>query len=472
MIPMTLEAVAAAVGGRLTAGTDPKAVVTGGVVTDTRRLHAGDLFVAIVGERIDAHDLVGEAVQAGAVAALVTREVAGPAVLVDAVEPALSRLARAVTDALDELVVVGVTGSAGKTSTKDLLADVLLPLGEVVAPEGSFNNEIGLPVTALRCTPATRVLVAEMGARGVGHIAALCASTPPDVGLVLNVGSAHLGEFGSQAAIAQAKGELVEALRPGGTAVLNADDPLVAGMAGRAADGVRVWRFGESDAADVRALDVTVDDAGRAAFRLVLGAGALPEDTARVQLQLLGAHQVSNALAAAAVGVLLGVPLSVVAERLSQARPRSRWRMEVTERGDGVTVVNDAYNANPESMRAALKTLADLGRGRRTWAVLGEMLELGPASAEEHDAVGRLAVRLDVNRLVAVGEGARPMQLGAAHEGSWGDEATWVPDVAAAVALLLAEVAPGDVVLVKASRSIGLERVADALLDPGAAAWR
>lgn len=286
--------------------------------------------------------------------------------------------------------------------------------------------------------------------------------------VVLNVGSAHVGVFGSREVIAATKGEIVEALSTDGVAVLNADDPLVAAMAARTP--ARVVRFGESPAADVRAEDVRLDAAARARFRLVA-----PQGAADVALALHGEHHVSNALAAAAVALGLGLGVDAVAEALSGAGASSRWRMEVTERPDGVTVVNDAYNANPESVKAALKALAAMGRAdgvpRRTWAVLGEMLELGEDSVREHDLLGRLAVRLDISRLVAVGAGARPYHQGATHEGSWGDESAWVPDADAAFALLAGELAPGDVVLVKASRSIGLDRLAARLLDaapPGA----
>ena len=457
MIPLSLAEVAAATGGTLTAAADPAAQVTGGVVTDSRAVGPGDLFVALAGERVDGADFAPQALSAGAVAVLGGRDLGLPGVVVDDPAQALGRLARAVVDRLGP-TVVAVTGSSGKTTTKDLLADVLSRLGPVVAPQGSYNNEIGLPVTALRCEPGTRVLVSEMGARGTGHIAYLCTITPPQVSIALNVGSAHLGEFGSREAIATAKGEIVEALAPSGLAVLNADDPLVSAMAARTR--ARVTTFGESAGADVRADDVVLDAAGRASYTLRDATGA-----SRVSLRLVGEHQVSNTLAVAAVARYLGMSLDEVAAALSEAAPSSRWRMEVTERPDGVTVVNDAYNANPESMRAGLKALVSIAGPRRSWAVLGEMRELGETALAEHDAIGRLAVRLDVDRLVAVGEGARAIHLGAAHEGSWGRESVWVPDVAAAVALLTAEVEPGDVVLVKGSRLVGLEAVAHALLE-------
>ncbi|HYJ75087.1 MAG TPA: UDP-N-acetylmuramoyl-tripeptide--D-alanyl-D-alanine ligase [Kineosporiaceae bacterium] len=467
MIAVSLAEVAAATGGRLAGGAAPQAVVTGPVVADSRQAAPGALFVALSGERTDGHHHAASAVEAGAVAVLAGRELDVPCVVVDDQLAALAALARHVVDALPELTVVGVTGSSGKTSTKDLLAVLLGDLGPTVAPQGSFNNEIGLPLTALRCDTSTRYLVAEMGARMPGNIAYLTRVTPPDVAVVLNVGAAHAGVFGSREETARTKGELPEALAADGVAVLNADDPLVAAMAART-EG-RVVRFGFSPEADVRAEDVRLDAWSRPSFLLRSPAGDAP-----VTLPLHGEHHVANALAAAAVALERGMPPQRVAELLASARPASRWRMEVTTRADGVTVVNDAYNANPDSVRAALKALAAMGRPddgprRRTWAVLGEMLELGDTALAEHDAIGRLAVRLDVSRLVAVGEGARAVHAGASHEGSWGEESAWVPDADAALALLRAELRPGDVVLVKASRSIGLDAVATALLQDASA---
>ena len=299
----------------------------------------------------------------------------------------------------------------------------------------------------------------EVSARGIGHIAHLTRVAPPDIGVVLNVGSAHLGEFGDRAAIAQAKGELVEALTADGVAVLNADDPLVEGMAARTV--APVLRFGQDPRVDVRAEQPAMDDRGRACFTLVTGSGR-----AEVALQLVGGHHVSNALAAASVALQCGMPLPDVAAALSAAGPRSRWRMEVTDRPDGVTVINDAYNANPESMRAGLDALvAVAGRHRRSFAVLGGMAELGDDSEQEHRSVGQAVARLGIARLIAVGEAARPLADGADLEGSWAGRSGWVPDADAALELIRRELAPGDVVLVKASRSVGLEVLADALTD-------
>jgi UDP-N-acetylmuramoyl-tripeptide--D-alanyl-D-alanine ligase len=378
----------------------------------------------------------------------------------------LGRLARAVLNRLPHTTVIGLTGSSGKTSTKDMLGQVLAAHGTTIAPKGSYNNEIGLPLTVLRADEDTRYLVLEMGSRGIGHLKYLCEIAPPSVGLVLNIGTAHVGEFGSKEQTALAKGELVEALPSDGLAVLNADDPLVAPMWQRTA--ARVVTFGESEGADIRASGIELGPDGRASFLLHAEESGTPMPIA---LRMVGEHQVANALAVAAVAQGLGMPLDAVARELSAAVPLSAGRMAVSERSDGVVVIDDAYNANPESVRAALKALAVLARARpgaRAWAVLGPMLELGERSGEEHDAIGRLAVRLRVDRLVAVGEGAARIHAGAGLEGSWGEESVMVADPDAALALVSARLRPGDVVLVKASNAVGLGRVARALLDEGA----
>ncbi|QFZ76857.1 UDP-N-acetylmuramoyl-tripeptide--D-alanyl-D-alanine ligase [Streptomyces fagopyri] len=461
MIALSLAEIAAVVGGQTHDIPDPAPQVTGPVVRDSREVEPGSLFVAFAGERVDGHDFARAVVDAGAAAVLASRPVGVPAIVVDDVQKALGALARHVVERLG-VTLVALTGSAGKTSTKDLIAQVLRSKAPTVFTPGSLNNEIGLPLTALTATEETKYLVLEMGARGIGHIRYLTDLTPPKIGLVLNVGTAHIGEFGGREQIAQAKGELVESLPEDGTAVLNADDPLVRAMASRTK--ARVVLFGESGEADVRAENVRLTDLGQPAFRL-----HTPSGCGDVTMRLYGEHHVSNALAAAAVAHELGMSADEIARALSEAGSLSRWRMEVTERPDGVTVVNDAYNANPESMRAALRALVAMGRGRRTWAVLGQMAELGDEALAEHDAIGRLAVRLNVSKLVAVGgREASWLQLGAYNEGSWGEESVHVSDAQAAVDLLRSELRPGDVVLVKASRSVGLERVAQALLDGGA----
>ncbi len=464
MIPMTVAEVAAAVDGRVV-GADPESAVAG-VAADSRAVARGSLFVAIKGERVDGHDFAVAAVSDGAVAVLTDRELSDsagdpvPCIVVDDPVLALGRLAAWVRRRLT-CRVVAITGSSGKTSTKDLTAAVLGSAGRTVSAVGSFNTEVGVPLTILSADADTEYLVLEMGMRGEGHISYLVGLADPDVGVLINVGSAHLGMLGSREAIVKAKGEIVRDLRPDAVAVLNGDDPLIRELAGGCA--ARAVLVGESADCDARATDVSLDAVARASFTLTW---APTGETGRVSLRVAGEHQVANATAAAGAALALGVPFPLVQTALSEAAPASRWRMEVVETDSGLTVVNDAYNANPESMRAALKALAVIGQGRRTWAVLGEMRELGESALEEHDAIGRLVVRLDISRLVCVGDATRVMYLAAANEGSWGNESMHVADVDAAIALLLGEVQPGDVVLVKASRSIGLERVADALVAP------
>ncbi|MGI9124691.1 MAG: UDP-N-acetylmuramoyl-tripeptide--D-alanyl-D-alanine ligase, partial [Mycobacterium sp.] len=379
-----------------------------------------------------------------------------------AVLAALARLAAAVAAELAAggTRIVGLTGSSGKTSTKDLIAAVLRPLGEVVAPPGSFNNELGHPWTVLRATKDTDFLVLELSARHPGNIASLARIATPSIGVVLNVGTAHLGEFGSREVIAQTKSELVQALPESGVAILNADDPVVAAMASKT--HARVVTVGRGPSAQLRAEDVTLDELARPRFTLVTGAGRIP-----VSLAVHGEHQVGNALSAAAVALECGATLEQIATALAAAEPASRHRMEVATTPGGVTVINDAYNANPDSMRAGLQALAVMARSRgaRSWAVLGEMGELGEESITEHDRIGRLAVRLDISRLVVVGTGRSmsAMHQGAVMEGSWGSESVMVPDAASALELLRAELEPGDVVLVKASNAAGLSALAEEL---------
>ncbi len=495
MIDLSLARIADIVGGRLSDVSREDAErlhVTGTVEFDSRAVGPGGLFLALPGARSDGHDFAAAAVAAGAGAVLAARPVGVPAVVVPsvatvadpgagvlehdgdgsgaAVLAALAKLAAAVAAELvaGGMVIVGVTGSSGKTSTKDLLAAVLDPLGEVVAPPGSFNNELGHPWTVLRATVDTDYLILEMSARHPGNIAALAAIAPPSIGVVLNVGTAHLGEFGSREAIAATKSELPQAVPSSGVVVLNGDDAAVAAMADvTAARVVRVSRTPGADWADAWADDVTLDDLARPRFTLHTRTAEVP-----VRLAVHGDHQVSNALCAAAVALECGASPEMVATALATAGPVSQRRMQVSTRPDGVTVVNDAYNANPDSMRAGLKALAWMaGRGagdaerRRSWAVLGEMAELGDDAIGEHDSIGRLAVRLDVSRLVVVGTGRSmsAMHHGAVMEGSWGSESTMVADADAALELLRAELAPGDVVLVKASNSAGLGPLADAL---------
>ena len=456
MIPLSVAQVSEIVGGTADLIADPGAVVTGPVVIDSRQARPGSLFAALPGPRADGHDFAASAGAAGATTVLATRPVGVPALIVPDVLAALAALARAVVDRLPGLTIAAITGSAGKTTTKDLAAQLIESLGPTVSPKNSYNNEQGHPLTVLRVTDQTRYLVAEMSARGPGHIAELCRISPPRLGVVLCVGHAHAGVFGSIDDVARAKAELPEALPADGVAVLSADDARVAAMAGRTA--ARVVTFGRAPGADYRAVAVAVDEAGRPGFTLVTGAGSAP-----VQLRLHGEHNVANALAAAALASQLGMDVADVAAGLSAATARSRWRMEVTRRPDGVTVVNDAYNANPEAVSAALSAVAAMAAGGRAFAVLGYMTELGAQAEELHEEAGRQAARAGLAGLVVVGDPSAPILTGAKGEPSWRGELLQVPDAEAAVAAVGRLVRPGDVVLVKASRAANLQRVALAL---------
>ena len=455
MIPLTTKTVADMAGGRLEGAGD---VMLTGAAIDSRSAGAGDLFVALTGDQTDGHAFAGDAVSRGAAAVMARTgaDVAAtvPTIRVDDTIAGLQALAAAVRERLDARFVA-ITGSSGKTITKEFAAAVARSRFETIASAASFNNEIGVPLTILQAAEDTEVVVSEVGARGIGHIASLMPMLRPDIGVVLNVGPAHIGMFGSLENVAIAKGEIVEGLDAAGVAVLNADDPAVAAMAERTR--ARTVTFGTSAAAEVRAENARLSDAGSASFTLVAGDGR-----ADVTLRIPGEHLLSDALAAAAIGTVLGIPAGDAARALSDAAG-PLWRMQVLDAVEGWRVVNDAYNANPASMAAALKTLAVLGRGRRTWAVLGYMAELGETAPVEHDRIGRLAVRLGVGRLVVVGEDARPMFEAARLEGMTPEEATLVADADTAIALLRSSLSPGDVVLVKASRVVGLERVAAAI---------
>ncbi|GAA0567033.1 UDP-N-acetylmuramoyl-tripeptide--D-alanyl-D-alanine ligase [Paractinoplanes ferrugineus] len=441
---MTLDEIAGITGGRLVNAT-LSVVVSGPVEYDSRRIGPGGLFVAFEGENVDGHEFAGRAVAAGAAAVLSTRDTGEPGVVVEDPLAALAALAREVVARLDGLTVVGLTGSSGKTTTKDYIGQLLAGLGPTIAPAGSLNNELGFPYTVLQATEQTRFLVLEMGARGVGHIRYLCEIARPDVGVVLNVGAAHIGEFGSVEGTARAKGELVEALTPAGTAVLNADDPLVAAMASRTT--AQLWTTGESDRATVRATDVVVDAGGRAAYTIRFDGSA-----AEVRLKVAGRHQVANTLAAAAVALSLGRELDDVAGALGEVGIASARRMDVFTRPDGVTVIDDSYNANPSSTAAALHALAAMAAPGRRIAVLGYMAELGDHEVSGHVEVGRLAAELGVDRLVAVADNARPILDGASEIEGWTGAAILAEDQATALGLVTGDLRAGDVVLVKGSR--------------------
>lgn len=476
MIDFTAAEIAQITGGELAANPH---LTPASVVTDSREAGPGSLYVAKAGEQADGHDFIASAFAAGAVLTLAERLVTDesglpyPSVIVPDAVLAMGALAAAAVDRIrqartqrgDAFSVVGITGSAGKTTTKDLLAGILSAQGPTVAPQGSYNGEVGVPLTVFQATTDTRYLVIEMGATGIGHIEYLCGMVRPEIGVVLCVGTAHAGEFGGVENIAIAKGELAEAIPADGTVILNLDDSRVAAMRDRAVAPVLGFSADGSADAGVRAENLILDDAGQPVFD-----AHFPDGSAHhIASQLIGLHHVNNLLAAAAAAYALGVQPEDIAASLGAQKASSRWRMERTERPDGVTVINDAYNANPESMRAALKTLAQLGRERRTWAVLGAMLELGEDSIREHTAVGTQVVRLNIDQLLVVGQEARALYISAINEGSWGSEALFAADLDEAEAILAEQLLPGDLVLFKSSNGVGLRHLGDRIALRGQA---
>lgn len=473
MIELSLTDLLDITGGKATATAAPDTVITS-VTTDSREVVPGALFVAKPGEFSDGHAFIDRARAAGAVLALAERVTYDedrrehPAVIVDDAVEAMGKIAARIVAHLKEkndAKVVGITGSAGKTTTKDLLAGILSQVAPTVSPIGSYNGEVGVPLTVFNATEETKYLVIEMGATGIGHLTYLTDMVHPQVGVVLCVGTAHAGEFGGVENIEKAKGELVEALDADGIAILNAEDPRVARMDSRSGGAVRFFGTGSSkpENAGVWATDVAVNKHGQPELTLQFPGGF----SKRITSGLLGRHHVTNILAAANAALALDVAPELICAGLEGRAAGSRWRMERIERPDGVSIINDAYNANPESMRAALVTLAELGLGvdgapgRRTWAVLGEMLELGDDSIHQHDLLGRMAVRMNIKKLVVVGRGAKPAYNSAVLEGSWGDEAFYVEDVDEARALLQEQLQPGDIALFKSSNGAGLRFLGD-----------
>ena len=466
MIALTLADIASATGGEvLSDSTDAALTVSGPVDTDSRNIIEGGIFVARPGEHADGHDFVGDAVRGGAHLAIVERRVdaAIPQIVVPDATAALADLARDVVGrvrAHGRLRIVGITGSNGKTTTKNMLRAILEPEGETVAPVASFNNAVGAPLTMLRVTDDTKFLICEFGADAGGQIAHLAGLVTPDVGVVLMVGLSHAGGFGGIDQTALAKRELVEQLRPGGVAVLNVDDARVAAMADAAGDlGIEVRWFGDSDRAHVRALDVSVSASGTDVVLDVDG------DRIPMHLQVLGAHHVKNAQAALGAALALGVDARDAVRRLEAVEMAERWRMQVMG-SERVTIINDAYNASPDAMQAALRTLAQItGPDERMVAVLGAMSELGERDVEEHGRIGLLAVRLRIPRIVVVGAEARPLFLSAVAEGSWNDEAVFFETADEAYDYLAGELRDGDRVLVKSSNAAGLRHLGDRLGD-------
>lgn len=461
MIELSLSEIARAVEGRLL-GND--ALVTGSVETDSRLVSDGALFIAKPGEVTDGHNFVSGSIEAGAVGAIVERDlkIASPQILVSDSVVALGKLAKYVIAKLHQagkLKVIGVTGSNGKTSTKNMLRAVLENFGNTIAPIESYNNEVGAPISMLKANYETEYLVAELGAGGPGSIRYLAEMCNPDVGVVLKVGLAHVGEFGGIQATFEIKSELVKALGANAEVILNCDDAMVSAMADLT-EARKTW-FGTNPEANVRALNSQVTLSGTE-FELSLNG----KSSGKISLKILGEHQVMNALATLAVVQVLDLDMAKACQAIEAMNLAERWRMQLLHGPNGSLVINDAYNASPDSMRAALQTLATLGRqGHRTIAVLGEMAELGSESVTQHDEIGRLVVRLNIDQLFVVGQGAKLIHLGAMQEGSWDGESKFVESIDEALEQVRGLLGSGDIVLVKSSKSADLRFLGDALAE-------
>jgi UDP-N-acetylmuramoyl-tripeptide--D-alanyl-D-alanine ligase len=462
MISVSAKQLADILGAELKGNSE--VIATGSVETDSRQVSARSIFFAKPGEHADGHDFVADAKARGAVVAVVEHLVdveIAQVVVANAVE-ALGTLASWLIGELKstgKLKVVGITGSNGKTTTKNMLRAILSKVGNTIAPIESFNNRVGAPISILRADLTTDFLVVEMGAEGLGTIAYLAKMAQPDVAVILKVGMAHAGEFGGLEVTARIKGELAEAVGENSQVVLNADDAMVAAMKDRTKASVH-W-FGTSSDSHFWASEISLSKIGTS-FVLNWPDG----QKTPVQLSILGEHHVMNALAAATVSTLLGASKPQIVEALEAMDLAERWRMQRLVRPDGVTIINDSYNASPDSMKAALQTLAQLGRmGSRTVAVLGEMAELGEYSRHEHDSIGRLVVRLNIDQLVVVGDGAKLIHMGASQEGSWDGESQFFPSIDEALEYLRGILTDGDTVLVKSSKSANLRFLGDDLME-------
>ena len=462
MIEIKLSQLAEIVGGTLIG--DGNIAITGSIETDSRLIEAGSVFFAKPGDQTDGHNFVTNALERGSIAAVVEHEVSAninQIVVSNSVE-ALGQLAAWLVKELKKsgkLRVVGITGSNGKTTTKNMLREILSKVGNTIAPIESYNNRVGAPISILRSDRNTEFLVVEMGAEGVGSIDYLAKMADPDVALVLKVGLAHVGKFGGIETTAQIKGELARALRQDAKLILNADDDLVRQM--QKQSKAHAHFFGTSSDSNYLATDIKLVSDGTS-YTMNWPDG----ETETIKLNILGDVHVMNALAASAAAELLGATRIQIREGLESIQLAERWRMERVVRQDGVTVINDAYNASPDSMKAALQTLAQLGRlGSRTIAVLGHMAELGEFSKSEHDALGRLVVRLNIDQLIVVGEDAKLVHMGASQEGSWDGESLFFASIDEALVHLRGILSQGDTVLVKSSKSANLRFLGDRLLE-------
>ena len=460
MIRLRASEIAQAVAGRLVGGD---VEVTGSVETDSRLVSTGSIFVAKPGEQTDGHLFVPNAIASGAVLAIVERELdadVAQIVVSDSVLAlgALAKFVLATIRESNELRVIGITGSNGKTSTKNMLREILSNAAKTIAPIESYNNEVGAPISMLKADFDTKFLVVELGAGGKGSVAYLTEICKPDIGVILKVGLAHVGEFGGIELTYAIKSELAAGLSADAVLVLNADDGLVANMAELTVAKL-AW-FGTTDEAEVWASQIEVTLAGTK-FHLHFGS-----EVREVTLNILGEHQVMNALAAIRVADILGIDRSAMIAALEKMPLAERWRMQLLPGPNKSFVINDAYNASPDSTKAALQTLATLGRqGHRTIAVLGEMAELGAESAEQHDAIGRLAVRLNIDHVVVVGDRAKLIHMGASQEGSWDGESQYFDSIDTALQHVRGLLGSGDIVLVKSSKSAELRHLGDALAE-------
>ena len=465
MIPLTLEEISVAINAA-SLNLDSNLKVTGKVVIDSRKVSQGDLFVAINGENVDGHDFCHEAIKKGAIAVISSKELVGiPTLLVkegnaaskNVDQPtviALGKLASYLLMKLPNIFKIAVTGSSGKTTTKDLLFDLGNLIGPTVAPVGSYNNEIGMPQTILECDEKTKVLILEMGAREVGNIKKLCQIAKPDTSILLNIGSAHIEIFGSRELILKTKSEIIECLNAEDVAVLNHEDETFSKQKTKA----KVVSFGLSGA-DVSAKNVVLNDKAQASYEL-----EFEGKVSQVNLKIVGAHQISNSLAAAAVFLKKGLDIDLVAKTLSNSVAKSKWRMQVEVNRKNITVINDSYNANPESMKAAIRTLKQVGADKKTFIIVGEMLELGSDSKQMHEEVADLIQKLDVKKTLVVGNGAKIIS-DYLSSNAYKGRLEFCIDIDSAISKTKEMVEINDVVLVKASRAIGLERVANALMN-------
>ncbi len=459
MIELSLAEIAHAIGGEIVVG-DPGLTVSGLPDTDSRALEPGGIFFAKLGEHDDGHRYLEQVSNLAALAVVSTpnRSLPLPQIQVADTVLALTALAKHVLNQVrskGDLQVIGITGSNGKTSTKNMLREILSKVGPTVAPRDSFNNEVGLPLTVLRLETDTRFLVLEMGAAGLGSIAALASWCLPDIGVELKVGLAHAGAFGGIEVTAQIKRELMPFIQR--TAILNEDDPVVRDF--EANPNVKRVSFGFAREASFEIKSVELSLSGTE-LAIQYPDGKVSEIT----LKMLGEHQAMNVSAALAVAHELGVSRELAIQAVSEMEMAERWRMQLIKRPDGVFIINDAYNASPDSMRAALQTLATLGRqGHRTVAVLGQMAELGSYATEEHDQLGRLVVRYNIDQLFVVGQEAKLIHMGASQEGSWDGESVFCETISAAFEAICDKLSPGDIVLVKSSNVAGLRFLGDEL---------